>query len=56
MINAPSNMGEMPGGWYAPYVSMPNPIDVGDQFKDNMKDLPEQIRDMDVGNEVVDDD
>ena len=56
MINAPSNMGEMPGGWYAPYVSMPNPIDVGDQFKDNVKDLPEQIRDMDVGNEVVDED
>ena len=55
MINAPSNMGEMPGGWYAPYVSMPNPIDMGDQFQDNIKDLPEQIRDMDVGNEVVDD-
>jgi hypothetical protein len=56
MINAPSNMGEMPGGWYAPYVSMPNPIDMGDQFQDNIKDLPEQIRDMDVGNEVVDED
>jgi len=29
---------------------MPNPIDMGDQFQDNIKDLPEQIRNMDVGN------
>jgi len=50
MINAPSRMGEMPGGWTAPEVTMPNPIDMGDQMQDNMKDLPEQIRDMDVGN------
>ena len=50
MINAPSRVGEMPGGWTAPEVSMPNPIDVGDQFQDNVKDLPEQIRDMNVGN------
>ena len=50
MINAPSRMGEMPGGWNAPEVSMPNPIDMGDQMQDNVKDLPEQIRDMDVGN------
>ena len=56
MINAPSNMGKMPGGWYAPEVYMPNPVDMGDQFKDTIKDLPEQIRDMDVGNEVVDED
>jgi len=50
MINAPSRMGEMPGGWTAPEVSMPNPIDMGDQMQDNVKDLPEQIKDMDVGN------
>lgn len=52
MINAPSRMGKMPGGWYAPEVTMPNPIDMGDQVQDNMKDLPEQIKDMNVGNEV----
>jgi hypothetical protein len=52
MINAPSRMGEMPGGWTAPEVTMPNPIDMGDQFQDNVKDLPEQMRDMDVGNDV----
>jgi len=50
MMKAPSRMGEMPGGWTAPEVTMPNPIDVGDQFQDNVKDLPEQIRNMDVGN------
>ena len=50
MINSPSRMGEMPGGWTAPEVSMPNPIDMGDQMQDNVKDLPEQIRNMDVGN------
>jgi hypothetical protein len=52
MMNAPSRMGEMPGGWTAPEVSMPNPIDMGDQIQDNVKDLPEQMRNMDVGNEV----
>jgi len=50
MMLAPSRMGEMPGGWNAPEVTMPNPVDVGDQFQDNAKDLPEQMRDMDVGN------
>lgn len=50
MINAPSRMGTMPGGWSAPEVTMPNPIDMGDQLQDNIQDLPEQIRNMDVGN------
>ena len=52
MINAPSRMGEMPGGWTAPEVSVPNPVDMGDQMQDNLKDLPEQIKNMDVGNDV----
>lgn len=54
MINAPSRMGTMPGGWNAPEVTMPNPVDMGDQMQDNMRDLPQQIRDMNVGNEVND--
>jgi len=54
MINAPSRMGEMPGGWTAPEVTVPNPIDMGDQMQDNAKDLPEQMRNMDVGNDVKD--
>ncbi len=49
MINAPSRMGEMPGGWSAPEVSVPNPVDIGDQVQDNVQDLPDQVRDMDVG-------
>lgn len=31
MINAPHNMGTMPGNWQAPSVSLPNPVDLGDQ-------------------------
>jgi len=53
MINSPSRMGTMPGGWTAPEVTMPNPIDMGDQMQDNLKDLPEQMKDMDVGNDVT---
>ncbi len=50
MLNAPSRMGDMPGGWSAPSVSMPNPVDVGDQFKDNARNLPDQMRNMNSGN------
>jgi len=53
MINSPSRMGEMPGGWTAPEVTMPNPIDMGDQFQDNVKDLPEQMREGNIGNNVT---
>ncbi len=52
MINAPSRMGDMPGGWSAPEVTMPNPIDMGDQFQDNLQDLPEQMKDGNIGNDV----
>ena len=52
MINTPSRMGEMPGGWTAPEVTMPNPVDMGDQMQDNMEDLPDQMKNMDVGNDV----
>jgi len=52
MINAPSRMGEMPGGWTAPEVSVPNPIDMGDQMQDNVRDLPEQMKDGNIGNNV----
>lgn len=52
MINAPSRMGEMPGGWTAPEVSVPNPIDMGDQVQDNMQDLPSQMKDGNIGNDV----
>ncbi len=53
MINAPSRMGDMPGGWSAPEVTMPNPIDMGDQFQDNVQELPDQMRQGQIGNNVT---
>lgn len=44
MLNAPSDMGEMPGGWTAPSVSVPNPVDVGDEFEGAARDAPDQMR------------
>ena len=44
MLNAPSDMGEMPGGFNAPSVSVPNPIDVGDEFEGAARDAPDQMR------------
>ena len=43
-LNAPSDMGEMPGGWNAPSISAPNPVDVGDEFGDASRDVPGQMR------------
>lgn len=43
MLNAPSRMGRMPGGWEAPSISVPNPIDVGDEFGDAARDIPDQM-------------
>jgi hypothetical protein len=44
MLNAPADMGEMPGGFTAPTVSVPNPVDVGDEFGTAAEDLPTQMR------------
>jgi hypothetical protein len=41
----PHALGTMPGGWDAPTVVVPNPIDVGDEFKDASTDFPGEIRD-----------
>ena len=43
MLNAPSDMGELPGGFYAPSISTPNPVDVGDEFDRAARDLPDQM-------------
>jgi hypothetical protein len=45
-LNAPSRMGRMPGGWDAPSISAPNPIDVGDEFGDAARDVPDQMRNL----------
>ena len=39
MLNAPSRMGKMPDGWTAPSISVPNPIDVGDEFGNAMENM-----------------
>jgi hypothetical protein len=44
MLNAPSDMGELPGGYTAPSISAPNPVDVGDEFQDAARDAPDQMR------------
>ena len=44
MLNAPSDMGELPGGFYAPSVSVPNPVDVGDEFDRAARDVPGQMQ------------
>jgi len=43
-MNAPSDMGELPGGIYAPSVSVPKPVDVGDEFDYAARDVPGQMR------------
>jgi hypothetical protein len=45
LLNSPSNAGQMPGGWYAPTISIPNPVEVGDEFENSMTDVPNQARD-----------
>ncbi len=50
MINAPHDMGRMPGGWKAPSVSFPNPVDVSNQLGRQFDKLPGQVREMDVSN------
>lgn len=38
-LKAPNRMGPMPGGWKAPSISVPNPIDVGDEFERASRDF-----------------
>lgn len=39
MLESPGEMGQMPGGWYFPSVSTPNPVDVADQFQQQSRNL-----------------
>lgn len=45
MMNAPHRMGRVPPGWKAPSISVPNPIDVGDEFEKNARRAPHIMRD-----------
>ena len=44
-LYTPHALGTMPGGWDAPTVVVPNPIDVGDEFKDAAGDFPGEMKD-----------
>jgi hypothetical protein len=44
MINAPHEAGKMPGGWTAPSVSVPNPVDVQKEFQETGKQVPDEVR------------
>lgn len=42
MLAAPNEVGEMPGGWTAPSVSVPNPVEVGDEFEGSARKAPKE--------------
>jgi hypothetical protein len=49
MLVTPNALGTMPGGWKAPSISVPNPIDVGEEFKNVAKDMPSEMKDFSDG-------
>ena len=49
MMITPNRLGTMPGGWKAPSISIPNPIDVGDEFKEVAKDMPSEMQNFSEG-------
>lgn len=49
MMITPNRLGTMPGGWKAPSISVPNPIDVGDEFKNVAKDMPSEMQNFSEG-------
>ena len=54
MINAPYDMGRMPGGWQFPSISMPDPVTVGDAIANQVPPFAEESGNMipldDMGN------
>ncbi len=45
LLEAPGEMGEMPGGWTAPTIKVPNPVDVGDEFEATSRKAPKEAAD-----------
>ena len=43
-LNTPNTLGRMPPGWTAPYISVPNPIDVEEEFERNARNFPDEMR------------
>ncbi|MBL7002632.1 MAG: hypothetical protein ISR69_01225 [Gammaproteobacteria bacterium] len=44
-IKAPNRLGTLPGGWTAPSISVPNPVDVTNTFGERWRDLPAEVSD-----------
>jgi hypothetical protein len=49
MMVTPNALGTMPGGWEAPSIIIPNPVDVGDEFKNAAGDMPGEMQDFSEG-------
>lgn len=50
-LNTPSKFGRMPPGWTAPYISVPNPVEVEEEFERNARKFPDEMQNMiDTGN------
>jgi len=45
-LNTPNAMGRMPPGWTAPYISVPNPVEVEEEFERNARKFPDEMRNM----------
>jgi len=45
-LNTPNKMGRMPPGFTAPYISVPNPVDVENEFERNARNAPDEIHNM----------
>ncbi len=46
MINAPYDMGRMPGGWRAPSLSSPDPVTIGDAVTNQIPPMVEEMGNM----------
>jgi hypothetical protein len=43
-LNTPNRLGRMPPGWTAPYISVPNPVEVEEEFERNARKFPDEMR------------
>jgi hypothetical protein len=43
MMSTPRDMGYMPGGWRFPYISMPDPVTVGDAVANQIPPIMEEV-------------
>lgn len=49
MMITPNRLGTMPGGWKAPSISIPNPVDVNTELRDAAIDMPGEMQNFSDG-------